>query len=423
MTALARESWPSVLIVAENASEAFGGEAAIPLQYFMRLRNRGVNAFLVVHERNRDALARLLPTETDRISFVPDTLLHKIIWHGSTWLPAVVRRVSTEPALILLTEWFIRRNAKHVIRKHGIMVVHQPTPVSPKAVSVMYGLGVPVVFGPLNGGMTYPKGFHHIEGRTGRGLVHAVRWLSGFLHRLLPGKQQAHTILVANERTRAALPMGLNGRVIELVENGVDPKIWKAADSCLRRYEATGVRIVFVGRLVGWKGIDYLLKAFVLVLNQVGGSLEIIGDGVERTRLTSLAEELGISSRVTFSGWLSQEQIAKKLHLADIFVLPSVWECGGSVVLEAMASGVPVVATRWGGPADYLDDQTGVLVTPVSPTQFPIDLADAILKLAKDPDLRRGLAARAAKVASERFDWDRKVDRILQIYCEASLCR
>jgi glycosyltransferase involved in cell wall biosynthesis len=95
------------------------------------------------------------------------------------------------------------------------------------------------------------------------------------------------------------------------------------------------------------------------------------------------------------------------------------YECGGAVVLEGMAVGLPVIATNWGGPADYLNESCGILVDPATRESFIEGLANAMIKLAKDPELRLSMG-RAARLRVEReFDWQRKVDKTLEIYEEA----
>jgi glycosyltransferase involved in cell wall biosynthesis len=110
------------------------------------------------------------------------------------------------------------------------------------------------------------------------------------------------------------------------------------------------------------------------------------------------------------------------MRQADVLVLPSLYECGGAVVLEAMASGLPVIATHWGGPADYLTPECGILVAPTDRPEFIKGLRDAMRHLASRGDLRRqlGQAGRARAVA--QFDWERKIDAILDIYADA-ICR
>jgi glycosyltransferase involved in cell wall biosynthesis len=125
---------------------------------------------------------------------------------------------------------------------------------------------------------------------------------------------------------------------------------------------------------------------------------------------------LGIDSSVVFSGWLSQEPCAIKLQQADALVLPSLREGGGAVVMEAMAVGLPVIATNWGGPGDYLNSCWGILVEPASKEGFVKGLTDARLKLTQSPELRPSMGCAGRERFREHFDWERKVDRILEIY-------
>jgi len=175
----------------------------------------------------------------------------------------------------------------------------------------------------------------------------------------LPGKIKAETVLVANERTKQPLPAGVQGKIIELVENGVDFSVWRS-DSSLSKAATGQVHFIFLGRPIDSKAVDLLLEAFAAVVAQTDGVLEIIGDGDLRGELEAQTARLGIDSSVVFSGWLSQEQCAIKLQQADALVLPSLREGGGAVVLEAIAVGLPVIATNWGGPGDYLNSSCGI---------------------------------------------------------------
>jgi glycosyltransferase involved in cell wall biosynthesis len=224
-------------------------------------------------------------------------------------------------------------------------------------------------------------------------------------------------VLVANERTRRALPQGVSGRVIELVENGVDLATWTAAKP---RAGVEGVtRFVFLGRLVDWKAVDVLLEAFQGLRGAPPCRLEIIGDGVMRPALEALAARLGIAEAVTFTGWLSHAAAAERLRSADSLVLPSLYESGGAVVLEAMATGIPVIACAWGGPTDYLDESCGILVPPTTRDALVSGFREAMSRLARSPELRQAMGRAGRERAVRDFDWERKVDRILEIYAEA----
>src|ERR1700687_1542953 len=159
-----------VLIVAEHASAVFGGEAVLPLHYFRLLRERGVDAYLLVHERTRKELDQILASDRDRITFVRDTGTHLKLFALSNRLPDRIAAVSTAVLMRLLTQREARSKAELLIAAHAIDIVHQPIFVSPKDPSLLYGLGVPVVIGPMNGGMRYPAGFGHLDSPSQRAL-------------------------------------------------------------------------------------------------------------------------------------------------------------------------------------------------------------------------------------------------------------
>jgi glycosyltransferase involved in cell wall biosynthesis len=403
-----------IIIVADNASRQFGGEAFIPLNCFRLLLARGQDVRLVVHARNKSELTQQFPDRLDRLYFVDDTPMHKTLFRLSRFLPRRLADATTGLIIHLSTQLQQRRLVRALVKNHGADIIHVPIPVSPKTPSLMWGFGAPVVMGPLNGGMDYPDAFRRDRRMISRLALVFGRWLANFVNVLIPGKRRAAIVLVANERTRMALPHGITGRIIELVENGVDFSIWQQGS--VRNHENDPVRFVFVGRLIDWKALDIVLEA----VHRLGGrhsvSLEIIGDGPMREHWQTLSDRMGLSRIVRFSGWLSQETCAQRLQEAGVLVLPSVFECGGAVVLEAMAMGLPVIATAWGGPSDYLDSSCGILVEPSSREALITGFADGMAKLAMSPDLRKQLGEAGHLRAREHFDWERKIEEIEKIY-------
>jgi len=407
-----------IVITADSASVSFGGEAIHPVHYFRILRSRGIEAWLVVHARTREELLKLFPNDQDRIRTVPDTMLHKLLWTLGRPLPHMIELFTLGLVSRMLTQWMQRRIIRQLVAEHGIDVVHQPIPLAPRECCLFYDMGAPFVVGPLNGGMEFPMAFRKRQSRLEAAFMSVGRWTSNLINHLLPGKLRAATVLVANERTAECLPSGVRGRVITLIDNCVDLATWRPS-TAIQKDPAAPARFVYLGRLVGWKAVDVLLEAFKSVAEATAATLEIVGDGELRGALEQQARDLGLSSRVTFRGWLSQPQAAAALQAADALVLPSLYECGGAVVLEAMAVGLPVIATNWGGPADYLDNTCGILVDPTTRPSFINGLATAMIKLANDPPLRLLLGAAARQRIVDEFDWQRKVDRTLAIYDEA----
>lgn len=400
-----------ICIVAEHASTRFGGEAILPLHYFRLLRCRGIECWLVVHSRTQSELTELFPEELDRIRFVPDLWIHKLIFRLSRFLPRRLSEATFGLVNQLITQIVQRTIVHRLIREERIDVVHQPIPVAPRFPSLFFGLRVPLVIGPLNGGMDYPPAFRGAEPWISRAGVASVRLLSDLINTLLPGKKRADVVLVANQRTRQALPSNIRGKVIELVENGIDINLWKNISNNSDGNAET--RFIFIGRLVDWKAVDIAIRA----LQQIPvAELEIVGDGPMLGTWKALAQQLGLEDRVHFAGWLSQQDCAIRLQSSTALVLPSLYECGGAVVLEAMAAGKPVIATNWGGPADYLDPSCGFLVEPDSLDGLVAGFTAAMQKLIDSPELAQSMGAAGRTRSVRDFDWQRKIDHITSIY-------
>jgi hypothetical protein len=193
-----------VLIVAENASDAFGGEAALPLRYFTLLRDRGIPAWLITHARVREELARTIPGDLDRIHFIEDSWLHRWLWTIGRNLEPRLEYVSTGFLSRLVTQRAQRRVARELVKQHDIHVVHQPTPVSAREPSLLTDLDAPVVIGPMKADTDYPPAFRNEESLLTRMAIGLGRASAGWLNRIFPGKRQASILLVANRESRTA---------------------------------------------------------------------------------------------------------------------------------------------------------------------------------------------------------------------------
>jgi glycosyltransferase involved in cell wall biosynthesis len=424
------------LLLAENASLESGGEAALAVHWFRELSRQGVSVWQLSHARSRRELYRLFPADKDRLVFVEDSWLQAGLWQLGRLLPQAVALFTTGWCIRLLTQMRQRRVAQQLVREHGINVVHLTMPVSPLEPTLIRQLGVPLVIGPLNGGMRYPPGFIRRERLWVRAFMKAGRALAVTANVLLPGKSEAAYLLAANERTKrvllGAFPEAA-ARIRCLPENGVDTSVWRpVSNAAVVTLAPAPVRLLFAGRLVDWKGGDLLLRAFAqaVQLSAVPLTLSIAGDGPMRRRWQALASRLGIlgtrnavPGKVFFRGWLQTEACAEHMRQAEVFVLPSLLECGGAVVLEAMATGLPVIACDWGGPADYLDATCGVLLPVGSETELINALTQAIVKLARDPDLRRAMGQAGNRKAHTQYNWAMKAQEMTNVYLQSIRAR
>jgi glycosyltransferase involved in cell wall biosynthesis len=163
------------------------------------------------------------------------------------------------------------------------------------------------------------------------------------------------------------------------------------------------VNVLYAGRLSTEKGVDLLAEAFLRAREADPRlHLSLAGGGPEEA---TLRERLGSSA--SFLGWLEGEDLARVYASADVFLFASRTDTLGQVVLEAQASGLPVVAVAEGGPAELIDDgRSGVLRPPDADV-----LGEALLELADSPELRRRLAREAMLGVAERT-WERALERL-----------
>jgi glycosyltransferase involved in cell wall biosynthesis len=407
-----------VCVVGQHASMKFGGEASFPWFYFKFLRARGIDATMVVHARTREELQQAFGDDFNRIYFVDDTWADRFFYRMGKFLPGDLDSLT----LAVFRHWLVQRRQRKVISdliQQGLVdLIHETSPIAPKQISALHGLGVPLVIGPLSGGMEFPPAFRYRQGRSRVWAERLSRSLAGISNFLVPGKKHAEALLVANELTREALPAGCHGKVYMMPEVAVDLTLWK--DQAKPPRDDGKVRVIYLGRLVNWKAVDLLIEAFAQVTKQIDNAfLEILGDGSDRPQLEQQVRDLGISDKVEFAGYVKATEGAHRMRNADIFVLPSLRECGGVVMLEAMAVGLPVVAADWAGPAVHVTDETGIRVSPRSQTMFVQGMAEAIIKLAKSPELRKQMGeAGKQRVRVGDYDWQQKIDHLIAIFQE-----
>ncbi len=200
-----------------------------------------------------------------------------------------------------------------------------------------------------------------------------------------------------------------------IVPNGVDVERFRSAVP-LSELEDGGFNILFVGRMEPRKGAKFLLKAMPAILDAVPNArLVVVGGGPLASYYGSHVSDL-CRDHIVFTGFISGDLLARHYATADVFCSPATGgESFGIVLLEAMAAGAAIVASSISGYRDVVKDgQTGVLVAPGSPES----IANAVIRLARRPDLRDGLVARASETV-KRYAWPRVTQEILSEYYAA----
>jgi glycosyltransferase involved in cell wall biosynthesis len=206
-------------------------------------------------------------------------------------------------------------------------------------------------------------------------------------------------------------------RLIEHVPFGIDCQLFRPAEQKRQGPNAEQFRIGFVKAFLSEYGPDFMVKAMPIICRDVPNArLIMVGGGVMKDELRRLAGKLGMADRIEFAGFVPNERVPEIMQTFDVLVHPStVSESFGVVLLEAQACGVPVVATRVGGvPEVCVDQKTGFLVPPGDPDV----LAEKVITLAKDSELRKQMGVEARKFVLENYQWQDNVEKMLRLLTE-----
>jgi glycosyltransferase involved in cell wall biosynthesis len=275
-----------------------------------------------------------------------------------------------------------------------VLVTFFGVPSGPVGLAAKSFMGLPYIVS-LRGGDV--PGFRPYDFK----LVHTL--LSPLIHLVW---KKANDVVANSEGLRSLAEEFAPRLPIHVIPNGVDIKRFSSQN---RDWEPA--HLLFTGRVVYQKGLDLLLNA-LSSLKDKKWHLTIVGDGPYREELQSLAHEMGIDDCVTFAGWVEKDRILHYYQKATLFVFPSRHEGMPNSVLEAMAMGLPVVASDIAGNRELVqDEKTGFL----HPSRDIQRLAGALAALIDDQNLRKEMGKRSRKRIEEQFTWKQTAQKYLEL--------
>ena len=304
-------------------------------------------------------------------------------------------------------------------RQVGFDVVHHVTLGKYWAPSLLALLPVPFVWGPVGGAESAPRAFWASFGL--RGKSHEVarafaRWLGEHDPLVRLTARRSALALAKTEETAHRL-RGLGAREVRIFyEAGLRAT---ELNQLARSSPSNGhpVRFAGIGNLLHLKGFHLGLCAFARASIK-DAEYWIIGDGPERERLETAAQDLGIADRVRFWGRLPRDETLQRLAECHALVHPSLHDSGGWVCVEAMAIGRPVLCLDLGGPRAQVTEHTGLKVRARDPEQAVHDLAEAMQRLAGGPALRATLGEAGRRRSRDVFCWERKGALLNAMYAQ-----
>ncbi len=206
---------------------------------------------------------------------------------------------------------------------------------------------------------------------------------------------------------------GVEDSKIDVIYNGVDTGFYIPSERSFREEGFDNI-LLFVGRIIQQKGLEHLLDAMPLVLKEHPGTkLLITGKGKLVPKLEDKIKKLGLGNNVAFTGFVEEARLPELYSSADIFVLPSLWETFGFVLVEAGACGVPLCGSDAGGIPEVIQDGANGLIFKKA---NPADTAEKLRIMLDDAALRRDMGRKSRDIAVSKFEWEIIKDQTLAYY-------
>jgi len=302
-------------------------------------------------------------------------------------------------------------------RSVGFDLAHQLTFVGFRFPGHLWKLDIPFVWGPIGGLENTP--WCLLPGIGVRGCVYyAARNLINSAHKRFsrsPRKAFARAgdgVIAATSAIQREILRWYKApsRVICEVGTPIEPSVEYSS-----RTSKEPLRLAWSGRHLAGKALPFLLRALRTVPEAVDWQLDIYGDGPCRRRWQSLASRLGIQPRCVWHGQLARDEALSSLRRAHLFVITSIKDLTSTVILEALAEGVPVICPDHCGFSDVITDECGIKLPIGRPQEFESGLARVLAELSYDEPRRRSLAEGALRRARD-FSWEAKAAAINRVY-------
>jgi len=295
-------------------------------------------------------------------------------------------------------------------------------------------LPIPFIWGPIGGGQRVPGELMGTLARRDRRQERSRTFLQS-LWRATPARRRcarkASAILVCNKETKGVLSRW-GDKIVDFPVNGISREDIAAETAALvppgiipspRAVDDArrdGFRLLYVGRFDPIKGLPLAFEALrILLVICPAATLELVGEGPERPRLEALAARLGITDRLVWTPWSPRSEIFARMQRSDVFLFPSLRDGGGAVVVEAMASGLPVVCLDLAGPGLHVRDGWGVKIPSGPPDTVAAGLAGALGRFWCDPGLKVRMGQAARERAASFYEWGRLGETLRGIYRDA----
>ena len=395
-----------ILLSAYACEPNKGSEPGVGWNWALALKRRGYDVHVITRSNNQSPIERACTRQEPRLTFhyydLPRWLRFWKYWPGGIYLYYLLWQIGAS------------KLAKRLHSKERFDCVQHITFVSYRQPSFMGKLGIPFIFGPVGGGETMPAQFRKslpFLGRLAESLREMGNWMVAFDPLMRRTFARAEMIACTTEETMAAIPARFRNKCIVQRAIGIDKPDVSSDPDVKRGSPSARPQFLFVGRLIYWKGLHLVFRALERVKLEIQDvNLCVIGEGGDHRWLKQIASRSHVADMVEWIPWRPHDEMGLEYRNSLGFIFPSLHDSGGMVVLEALAAGLPVICLDLGGPGSIVNSSCGFSSRVGQKTEDEIieELASAILRLAKDEELRCHLARGALERVRE-LTWDEAV--------------
>ena len=395
-----------------------GSECGVGWHWAKQLATKGYEVWVVTRTKNKSLIESYLAID-------PIANLHFVYCDLSSWakwwkpLPGGV--------YLYYVLWQLRAylSVKDLAKQVKFDLVHHVTFVSVRQPSFMGLLNIPFIFVPVAGGENTPRQLRKSYPLKG--------WMQDLVRDVVNSGvrfdplmaltfAKASKIFVTSKQTQALLPERYRCKSKIQLAIGIDA-VAAAIPVLPNNLPTAGFKILFVGRLLYWKGLHFGIRALAqLYQDYPNVQLTIVGSGSEEKWLQELAKGLNINHLIEWIPWMNQAEVMQVYQQHDVFLYPSLHDSGGMVVLESLVNGLPVVCLNLGGPGQIVDNSCGRVVKTqnLSETEIVKSLKNILQQLAQSKELLTQLS-QGASVRCSEYGWDKLVSNLYPQNLDTSL--
>lgn len=328
------------------------------------------------------------------------------------------RQLSRMPGVYYLAYRMWHRRAfeaaKRLHAEQRFDLLHQVNMCGYREPGLLWKVGPPFIWGPIGGTQNHPWWLLAQAGIRGA-IEEAVRGAMNWLQlrtslRVRAATQRAALLLVANSTIQRQFGRVFDRETKVMCEIGSKPVERKPAQRAGDR-----LRLLWAGEFRAFKALPLLLEAMATASNKQEVRLRVMGDGPQRTRWQRIATRLGIGNQIEWLGWLPHAEALDQYEWADLFTFTSLRDTSGSVVLEALSRGIPVLAVDHQGVGDIVTGECGIKVPLSTKSDIIAGMRRAIERCSADDFLPETLSQGASRRARD-YCWEEQGQRMRDHY-------